>query len=326
MFGIIIDIYRIALQMPPPPDIQDISAFAPAWHELDTSANEVRNRLNSYKKLSQKEPGVQASVDNMLCYVNAQEAVWKKQLAEKFLALCPQSDSMFAAEVKQNKKTELQLPVSKELVDEAVGKFDVSPEFCRSTAQHYLKPLEVILSVPVAKGQEPFIMQCKNGREVMQTLQTYTDRYISYWAEFANQLNRKFDDWRSFRAYCAGMKAYEVNTVLQQAYRQSSENLKLIPDAILTPELKKKRDAAVAVLDAKMQILNPHFTYACMRQTANWAALPESALTAYHQISELPEKQLKADYLAVVAAGNKCDIPGKTFRVKNARKDIRNCR
>lgn len=215
---------------------------------------------------------------------------------------------MFIAEAKRNKVL-FPPTISKELVDEVLGPVNVQPEFFRETALYYLKPLDVILSVPAAKGQEPFIMQCKNGENVMQTVQTYVDQYISYWSGCADQLNRNFYDWKSFRTYCSKMKPYEVNTVLQQAYWQSSENLKAIPSIVLTPEQKKKRDAALVTLDARMQILNPHFTTLCVQQVNNWAALPESPLAAYRQISAVPEKQLKTDYLAVVATGAKCDIP-----------------
>lgn len=64
-YGVVVDIYRIALQIKPPADIHNGDEFIAAWNTLDSQVNSAKDQLNSYVKLLQQETGVQTTTANV---------------------------------------------------------------------------------------------------------------------------------------------------------------------------------------------------------------------------------------------------------------------
>jgi len=248
-------------------------------------------------------------------FVKNQGNIWKKQLAENLLDIYPEALNFFRDDMGQ-KNSALALNVSADLVEESLGKLSVQPRFNADAVRQYIDPIRILIELPAEKDKPTLLQQCKGSRQVLLMLQSNLDDYIAYWGGYGDSLDRTFATWEDFHKCCATLKPYEVNTLLMLIYRKSGENLKMIPDAALSKDQMKKRDDAVAVLNNRIQTLSPVFAQICISQVSAWALLPDSALAAYHQLSNLPGKQLKSEYLAVVAVGKKCDIPwwDKFFR------------
>ncbi len=142
-----------------------------------------------------------------------------------------------------------------------------------------------------------------------KALKEYLDDYIKFWGGYADSLQRKTNSWDEFRKLCGSLKPYEVNTLLFTVYKNSGDILSRIPEAILTEEQRKRRTAVLADINARLQILAPHFSEICARQLSAWSLLPSGPEQAFRKLGGIPRKELLSDYLAVIATGRKSDIP-----------------
>jgi len=296
------------ISLEPPQKLKDASEFYAAWRNLTESETHINQELDKIKEMYEN-PILQACVADGKQYVALQSENWKKQLAEQELELYPKSVGELMKKTQQvvAKQPELQLP--KELMAESIGELKIQPEFLPDMAEQVFSPILVLLSIKTEEGQPSYLSQCKNGDAVLRVCQGYLTEYLDYWGNFAEQLKCNKKNWKEFRQYCAMLKPYEVNILLQQIYSYSIANLNRPRDGILSKELQKKRSDYITAIENRRQTLTPHFSQICVTQLAAWASLPESALDAFRAVSAMPEKQLKSEFLAVVAVGNKCDIP-----------------
>lgn len=294
-----------------PPD--NIQGFQTAWQELNSRSQNISGEFDEFAKQYAEAPDVSSAVSAYRKLFQRQLEYNRFILASSLLKLYPKNNSEFSAVIGSQSTGRNVLELSPALAKESTGMIVVPNRYDPDAAMKFLEPyaqvLEFLKNKNGEKENSAFAKALVNLPAVENVLNEYLDDYLEFWSGCVNSLERKVKSWQEFRTLCATLKPYEVNTLLFTACKNSAEILSRIPEAILTEKQKKNRKTALAELNDKMQILNPHFSEICIRQLSAWSLLPAAPEQAFRQLGTVPRKELLSDYLAVIATGRKGDIP-----------------
>lgn len=128
----------------------------------------------------------------------------------------------------------------------------------------------------------------------------YYRNYIDYWGHFVeNNITHNDRNWKQFKDTIVNLNANQINTLLNVGYSNSIHLIRDVSDVFLDGEGIALKQKMLGLLGAKQQTLSPVFLEICNRNLNNWAALSNDAKNAYIYLQNLPQNQIKADYMAV---------------------------
>lgn len=205
--------------------------------------------------------------------------------------------------------------ISAPLATEVFGDLTPASQFNPGAAETCFKVFEEMMSMVGAdkgndgKDEAAPMLTLPNRAEIEQALSEYVEDYIDYWGGFGDRLQLKCGDWNAFRKACAELKPYEVNTLLAVVYRKTISFLSSIPARCQSERQKARIAELVTTMDARIQMLTPHFSDVCIRQATNWSLLHDDPTEAYRFLRDCPASVLVGDYFAVDAEGANGNIP-----------------
>lgn len=294
----------------PPKDLQGIQA---AWQEQNSRIKAISVEFNDFAKQYAEIPEVVSAASAYRKLFQRQQEYNLFTLATTLLKLYPKNSTEFSSVIKAENTDGNVLKISPALSSESIGTIRIPSRYNPDAAMRLLEPYVQIRQFLTSRTElgehRQFARALQLLPAVEKALKEYLEDYIKFWGGYADSLQRKMTSWDEFRKLCGTLKPYEVNTLLFAVYKNSGDILSRIPEAILTEDQKKRRTALLVGINARLQILVPHFSEICARQLSAWSLLPSSPEQAFRKLAGIPRKELLSDYLAVIATGRKSDIP-----------------
>lgn len=299
--------------------LKSLLDFPKAWISLDSRAQKIRADFDDCAKLYAEDP-------QMAKVIAANRRLFQRQLdynrfllAENLLNFYPESTAEFAGMISREAHEKTVLDISPRLAEESIGKVVFRKDYEPEAAKKYLQPFQLIAELArdeKQKKKQSLTSLLPRYPLVEKMIHDYMEGYLEYWGEYANSLEKLPPTWKDFRHFCARARAYQVNTLLFTAYKNSAALIQDVPDVLLSGELLKSRKTTLALLNDKLEILNTFFSETCTRMLSAWSTLPQSPDAAFSQLGGTPEKVLYSEYLPVLATGAKGDIPWWSKLVK----------
>lgn len=316
-FKVLKHIVTLADEIGTPKTFEHMQDFSSVWDNLVQKTKQVLDALNELDKEYEEDATIQAVIKTYKRLVQMKSYNNFMILAENLVKLYPENEIDLISTIKEFNFTPVSgeelLHISPILAKETIGNVAIPEQYMPKVALTLLEPYAQIEQfseyLSTVKLVHPTPLQYKLKPEIVRTLRMYIEGYLKFWGGYPDSLAVSVKTWADFRALCNRLKPYEINSLLLTIYKSASEHLLLIPAKILTPEQKKYRDSLLADINAKIQILTPHFSEICIKQMSSWGVLPTDTEAAYQFLHSRPNNVLLSDYLAVVEAGNKGDIP-----------------
>ncbi len=302
----------------PQPRLKSIADFPEMKRNMDKIAFDAEEQFEAYAKNYASDPKVAGVLAGYRSILKAHKDWMRYQLYSELLSLYPDNSETFASMIAENAKvSEDILGMKAELAGESFGNLKIMNAYENNLAMLYVAPIAGLLpaheekaSVPTGNQRStiPDSLKPRFGK-IVAMLGDYLEKYNAYWAGYVDAIKFTPGSWSEFKAACGKIKPYQINTLLFIAYNSSADILNQVPDVLLSKTAIAQKVQFMAVLNAKKQILAPHFSESCNRNVSAWHALPNSAAQAFLMLQGLSEKQRNADYLTVFDTGAKGDIP-----------------
>lgn len=292
---------------------ENIQGVQTAWAEQNSKIKAVSDEFNDFAKQYAENPEIVSAVSAYRKLFRRQQEFNLFKLAATLVKLYPKNNTEFSSVLKAGNTTGNVLKISPALSTESIGALTVPNRYDPDAVMKLLEPyvqIQRFLKLETEKRDQLRVVETlPQFPAVEKAIREYLDDYIKFWGGYVDSLQRKVNSWEEFRKLCSDLKSYEVNTLLFAAYKNSSDILARIPETILTEEQRGRRTAVLADINARMQILTPHFSEICARQLSAWSLLPISSEQAFRRLGDMPQKELLSDYFSVIATGRKSNIP-----------------
>ena len=288
--------------------IKSPTEFTQRLQELRAEQTKAEKALAEYAARYASNKLIAGFVKECRAFIQLGNIEMNDRLKRELFALYPVSAELLMGDIaKQSHLSSETLGMKAELAGESFATLKMNDSFAPQTALAYAAPIGALLAE--AKGKKTPGQPDPELTRIAKVLDEYFDRYIRYWGDFCDAIPVGFDSWSAFRTDSTKRKAYQTNTLLLAAYRQTAEFIGNIPDAVLSAATANRKKLALTQLNNRIQMLSPEFMQSCSRVCAAWAALPTDANKAFGTLNTLPQKQLNADYLLIFDAKAKGDIP-----------------
>lgn len=299
------DIVEAALCAPSPAAPTDLKSFFKTLDELKANEEAATAKLRATVQASTNARAVATFAADMETLMHLRSRTVREGLLAGYAKMHPHSGNGVREMVASLATTRDVFGLSGALAAEAFGDVSVTPAYEPKAAEVCFGVYTEVMEL--AGGKTP--IDLPNRAEIAQAMAEYVDAYIDYWENFADRLQMPCADWATYRQRSAELKPYEINTLLAVIYRKAFAILGEIPKACLNERQVKTHSEARALIDARIQMLTPHFSDVCIRQLTNWSLLNAEPTRAYRFLRESSPATLVADYFAVDAAGAKGNIP-----------------
>jgi hypothetical protein len=133
----------------------------------------------------------------------------------------------------------------------------------------------------------------------------YLSSYISYWRDFPEHVYYRSSGWGDFRGRAAAYMPFQVNSILQSLYINSTNVISQIDDSILSEGVSAVKTGALTVLKDKQGFLSSFQSTDAERMLAAWLKLPVKAEDAFSIMQNTSDDQLKASYFTVYSTDQK---------------------
>lgn len=289
--------------------------FSVQWRKNNQELQRVVTQLKEIRKQYEHVPEVVKIIDGYIRIAFVWGNYNRNILVSELMHFYPKTETALFTLIEKLKKTDRSSnplhTISPELAVESVGKLNIPSQYEPSVALQLFVPWEEIQQCMVEEAKKsavnPFSVNVDQA--IKTTLHSYIDDYLKFWGAYPDSLTPPMNQWSEFKAFCRKMKPYEVNSLLLTVYKSCAENLSAIPVSLLSENQKKYRNTLLEDINAKTQVLTPHFSGVCIRQVNSWSLLPQKPEAAFQFLHSRSDKELLSDYLALVATGNKGDIP-----------------
>ncbi|MGN0901661.1 MAG: hypothetical protein ACI4M9_00120, partial [Succinivibrio sp.] len=319
--------YQVAndiLQMADTADIKNTiehtSQFVERFNTLNTIFKNKNAALTDYKKRLAQQPQLLNLAKAVSDYLVFAEFAAKMELTKQLLALYPDSSSrtsnlaILSDYVSQNPGIDYEKLFSFESARESLGYFDIDEQFAPKAVTDFINPiavLETFRNIKIDDGKEKnplstaniayatYLSKNKRVETVINTVGDYSDRFVNYWATFADTLKPYATDYQTFHEFALNSKSYLINTQLLDIYNFSYDLLSSVKDEAIYSKTKNTKNHALKIIDDRRKALSLNFTHVCTNVLNAWAMLPEDAVKANRYISALDKKSVRNDYTTV---------------------------
>ncbi|MGN1281801.1 MAG: type VI secretion protein IcmF/TssM N-terminal domain-containing protein [Succinivibrio sp.] len=300
--------------------LEKTSDFVERFNTLNTIFKNRNIALDNFQKRVAQMPNLAKLASSISDYLVFAEFTSKMILTKQLLSLYPDTQSRTSNLAKlgdlisQSDDREYEKILSPDVARESLGYFEIDDQFSPSAVRDYINPVAVLenfRNVKIEDGKEKTPLSqanaafanylSKNARavSVTQTVGDYADRFVNYWATFADTLKPYESDYQSFHEFALNSKSYLINTQLLDIYNFSYDLLSSVNDDSVFSKTKNTRKYALKVIDDRRKTLSLNFTQACTNVLNAWAMLPEDALKANRYVSALDKKSVRNDYTLV---------------------------
>ena len=314
-YHIFVRLNKLVSTLPAADKLQKFEDFSAQWKKNNNELQAIIFQLDEIRKQYENIPEIQKTIDDYKKLVTLKGNYNRNILISELMQFCPKADAELLVLVGKltpaGTNTNSLHVISPELVKESIGKLNIPPQYEPTAALQLFTPWNEIRQFKIAEAKNPAGAQfsVQIALEIKTTFHSYLDNYLKFWGTYPATLTPPVNKWSQFREFCRKMKPYEVNSLLLAVYKSCAENLSAVPASLLSPTQEKYRETLLADINAKIQMLTPHFSGICIRQVNSWSLLPQKPEEAYQFLHSRNDKELLSDYLAMVATGNKGDIP-----------------
>lgn len=319
-YQLVNDLLRIADTTDIKGKIENTSDFVERFNALNTIFKNRNSALENFKKQISQMPNVAKLTDAISDYMVFAEYSSKVILAKQLLSLYPDGKSKasnlarLGDLVSENADREYERILSADVAREALGYFEIDEEFSPSAVRDYINPVAVLdefRNVKIEDGKEKsalsqanaafanYLSKNKRAMAVSELVADYADRYVNYWATFADTLKPYESDYQSFHTFALNSRSYMINTQLLDIYNFSYDLLSSINDRSVHSKTQNTKKHALKIIDDRRKTLSLNFNQACTNVLNAWALLPEDALKANRYISAMDKKSVRNDYTLV---------------------------
>ncbi len=113
-----------------------------------------------------------------------------------------------------------------------------------------------------------------------RAMMLYARGFVRYWGEYADRLQPNFASWSDYRQFAADGGAYQINTMLLNAYELSYDLACTVSTEVLGEQGATDQKAVCANIEAERKALSLQFSETCARTMASVALLSSDALDA----------------------------------------------
>lgn len=210
--------------------------------------------------------------------------------------------------------------ISVDLASEALGYFDLNPEFTPLAATYYINPIVYLSRFEASRNEknskepidnskivDPFTLYIdKNERldKIQQVIGEYADSFVNYWGDFPDSVKPHCADYYAFHEFAAQSKAYQINSQLLSVYNFAYDLLTSVKVDTLNAKTKTTKDLILKRIEDRRKVLTLDFTSSCTNVLNAWALLPEDPIKANHYVKALDKKTIRNDFTLVRSLGN----------------------
>lgn len=294
-----------ALAVPSPKNPSDLKTFFDSLENLRKGEEVAAEKLKLVSSLGTNDHEVAVFANNVTTLMRLRARTIREQLIVSYAEFHPHNGIGLQEAVAALANSSDLFGISADLAAETFGDLKPTAAFDPAAAKLCFDVYAEMMTL--AGGKNP--IELPNKDIIMRAMGEYVDEYVAYWSNFADSRQVPCEDWAAYRRRAAALKPYEVNTLLAVLYRKSASIIGSIPKPCLDARQAKSVQDALATLEARCQMLTPHFSDVCIRQVTNWSLLNAEPTKAYRTLRESPAAVLVADYFAVDAAGAKGNVP-----------------
>lgn len=312
-YSILGDLVEAARTVLLPEDPETLGDFFRTMKTLERQEELAEVKLQEAKGSwtnNQMIVGFAASVTELM---RVRSHVARERLLTRYATLHPHDKSGVGEMIAALGNNEDIFGIPSSLAMEAFGGISIDSRYNAQAAALCFEVYAEMLAL--TGGKTP--IEFPNRAIIERAMGEYVEDFVAYWASFGDNLQAPCGDWESFRKQCGEMKPYEVNTLLAIIYRKASAILSGIPKPCLKERQAKAVSDAIATIDARVQMLTPHFSDICIRQVTNWSLLSEDPTAGYRTLRACDAAHLVSDYFAVDAEGAKGNVPWWTSLFDN---------
>lgn len=221
--------------------------------------------------------------------------------------------------------------LSLDLASEALGYFDLNPEYTPTAVNYYINPIVYISKYESSRSPkteaasqdekpvDPYKLYLEKNTELdklQASIATYADSFVNYWATFPDSVKPLCADYYSFHVFSAQSKAYQINSQLLTLYNFAYDLLSSVKTETLSAKTKSLKEQSLKNIEDRRKSLDQNFTTACSNVLNAWSLLPEDPIKANHYVNALDKKSIRNDYTLVRALGEtKGSVPWWTSYV-----------
>lgn len=221
----------------------------------------------------------------------------------------PESQAEMYALVEQRASNGDVFDFSGDLAREAIGDLQYAKGYDPLTAKHLLENVFSIAR-PYMKNKQfgpqdilptTFMREYSRYDERLVVFEKYLDSFLRYWGDFADGVYAPAGTWAEYKHRLETLKAFKVNSLLQNVYAHCLSILKGIDDTFLSDAVKSQKAEYVALVNDKLSLLTPLFSDAGQKTLNAWAGLPDDSEQAWKTLSAMSERELKNSFFNVYA-------------------------
>lgn len=165
-----------------------------------------------------------------------------------------------------------------------------------SIAQPYMKnkqfgPQEIL--------PPTFMREYSRYDERLAVFEKYLDAFLRYWGTYPDNVYEPANSWAEFKQRLETLKAFRINSLLQNIYARCLNILKDIDDTFLSDVLKRQKADYAALVNDELNMLTPLFTDAGQKALNAWAELPDDPEQAWNKLTSMSDRELKNSFLNV---------------------------
>ena len=194
--------------------------------------------------------------------------------------------------------------ISLEMMRGVLGPFELRDEYSPGGFIEYAAPLAKMHAIMKdgKNGNELFARRLSSNekfRRLLRVFSKYAGSYINYWGHLADSLHMQADSYAEFYQKAAGLKAYQVNSQLQDLYSLSMDAVSRADDGLLDDNVKSLKAATLKRLDSRVKGIDVSFTDECNEVLTAWSVLTGDATYANRKVMGMSDKELRSSILSL---------------------------
>lgn len=144
-----------------------------------------------------------------------------------------------------------------------------------------------------------FMREYSRYDERLAVFEKYLDAFLRYWGTYPDNVYEPANSWAEFKQRLETLKAFRINSLLQNIYARCLNILKDIDDTFLSDVLKRQKADYAALVNDELNMLTPLFTDAGQKALNAWAELPDDPEQAWNKLTSMSDRELKNSFLNV---------------------------
>ncbi|MCQ2914195.1 MAG: type VI secretion system protein [Alphaproteobacteria bacterium] len=283
--------------------------FRTNWSRANRSIRDVNADFEDFMEIYSKSENLKPQLDLMKRVYDLFFALIKYSIVDTELSKLPETVSELYSYVEQKSEENQVFGFTEDLARETMGDLrylkGYDPKEFSKTLGDLFKFAHQIMNAQKSKTDKNnekdkqqqisqlFTKEFQHYKKSLEVFEGYLDDYIRYWGGYSDRVYVPAKDWHEFKVRLKVLKAYKINSLLQQVYSQCLTILKSVDESLISDHLKQKKKALLDLLSDKISIMTPLFTDAGEKTLLGWSELPNSSEQAWEQISSTSDATLK---------------------------------